>query len=247
MKALFKTVFYIPLYNGLAGLAIILPGHNLGLAVIVLTLIVKLILSPLQRRVSHAQHRMKALEPKIKAIKDKHSKDNTEQARHIMALYKEYRVNPFSSIIVLIIQIPILFALYYVFRSGFDFDPNLLYSFVPSPVGLNHFFLGIDLTVGNYVLAFLTGLTQFFQVRFMMPASTASSSADPSDIKANLAKSMQTQMKYFLPIVVIFIAASLPAAISLYWITSNLFALAQEWWFRRRLPSLEPITPDQSC
>ena len=238
MFALLKTIFYQPLYNALVWLSVVLPGHNLGLAVIILTVAVKTILFPLQRRVSHTQIRMKELEPKIKDIKENH-KDNTEQARKIMELYREHQVNPFFSILVLLIQLPVLLSLYYVFRNGFDFNQSLIYSFINAPTLVNNWFLGLDLTAKSYLLAILTGATQYWQIRIMSPGSIKPAASDgKADLKQDLARSMQLQMRYVMPVVIIFISASLPAAIPLYWVTSNLFTIAQEWWFHR---SLKPL------
>lgn len=238
MLAFLKTVFYQPLYNALVWLSAVLPGHNLGLAVIILTVAVKAILLPLQRRVSHTQIRMKELEPKIKAIKDNH-KDNTEQARKIMELYREHKVNPFFSILVLLIQLPVLLSLFYVFRSGFNFDQSLIYSFISTPTLVNHWLLGFDLTVKSYILAVLTGITQFIQIKIMSPTLPPPNKDGQADLKQDLARSMQFQMRYFMPVLIIFIAANLPAAVPLYWVTSNIFTIVQEWWFHRSLKPLQ--------
>ncbi len=237
MFALLKIIFYQPLYNALVWLSAILPGHNLGLAVIILTVAVKAILLPLQRRVSYTQIRMKELEPKIKIIKEDH-KDNTEQARKIMELYREHRVNPFFSILVLLIQLPVLLSLFYVFRAGFDFNSDLIYSFISAPALVNHWLLGLDLTAKSYVLAVLTGLTQFIQIRMITPTLPPASKDGKADIKQDLARSMQLQMRYVMPVIIAMVSLGLPAAVPLYWVTSNLFTIAQEWWFHRSLPKL---------
>lgn len=230
MLALLKVIFYEPLYNALVWLSAVLPGHNLGLAVIILTVAVKAALLPLQRRVSHTQIRMKELEPKIRDIKANH-KDNTEQARKIMELYREHQVNPFFSILVMLIQLPILIALYYVFREGFDFNHNLIYSFITAPQSVDPMFLGFNLTVKSYLLAILTGVTQFIHIRMVSPTLPPARTDGVADLKQDLARSMQLQMRYFMPVVIIFFALSLPSAIALYWVTSNLFNILQEKWF----------------
>ena len=241
MRAFFNTVFYLPLYNALVWLSAILPGHSLALAIIVLTIIVRLILFPLQHSMSHTQRKLRELDGTIKGIKEKHSKDNAEQAKQIMLLYKEHGINPFAGFLVLIIQLPILLALYWVALVGANFDPNLLYNFVlnvfkpelidPSLFGL------IDVTKASYVLAILVGVSQFIQVSLTLPPPLPNQ-VDKTSLKDSFARSMRVQMKYVLPVFVILIATQLPAAVSIYWLTSNLFSVGHELYVNRKAKPL---------
>lgn len=118
MLAILKTTFYIPLYNGLIFLIGIIPGHSVGVAVIVLTVFIKLLLFPLSYKATKFQMEMKAHEGDIKKIKEQFKNDKQAQGRAILDFYKEKGLNPFAGILPLFIQIPIIIALYYVFFRG---------------------------------------------------------------------------------------------------------------------------------
>ena len=238
IHAFFDTVFYLPLYNALVWLSAILPGHNLAWAIIILTIIVRLVLFPLQHSMSHTQRKLRELDGTIKGIKEKHVKDNAEQARQIMLLYKEHGINPFAGFLVLIIQLPILLALYWVALAGSNFDPTLLYGFVTKPEFLNTSLFGlIDVTKASYSLAILVGLSQYIQVSLTLPP-LSSEQVDKTSLKDSFARSMRVQMKYVLPVFVILIATQLPAAVSIYWLTSNLFSVGHELYLNRKAKTL---------
>jgi len=234
IHALFDTVFYLPLYNALVWLSAVLPGHNLALAIIVLTIIVRLILFPLQHSMSHTQRKLRELDGTIRGIKEKHAKDSAEQAKQIMALYKEHGINPFAGFFVLIIQLPILLALYWVALAGSDFDTSLLYSFVTKPEILNTSLFGLlDVTKVSYFLAVLVGVSQFVQVSLTLPPLSPEQT-DKASLKDSFARSMRVQMKYVLPIFVILISTQLPSAVSIYWVTSNIFSIGHELYVGKK-------------
>jgi YidC/Oxa1 family membrane protein insertase len=233
MKYLFNLVFYQPLYNALVFLGGVMPGHNLALAIVVLTIGVKTILLPLQRQMTRTQLVLKTINPELQKIKEQYAKDSTAQARETLALYKKYKINPFSGFLLIILQIPILFALLFLFRSDFHFDPQLLYSFIHIPPVVNTSLFGwLDITGKSYVLAIVVALTQFFQNKLMAPPPPPPRAGEPS-WQTDFAKSFNFQIRYFFPILIGFVAISLPAAVSLYWTVSNLYSIAQETWFRR--------------
>lgn len=235
MSYLFNLFFYQPLYNGLVLLIGALPWFDIGIVVILFTCVVKLVLFPLSKKSVLTQIKMKEIQPELDAIKEKHKDNKQEQALKVMALYKERKINPFSGILLIFIQIPIIFALYFVFLKGGlpNIKTDLLYSFVKVPSSVSALFLGfMDITQKSYAMAFFAALTQFFQVRFAMPKIKKTNSNQPS-FKDDLAKSMSVQMKYILPVIIFFIARGLPAVVALYWTTSNLFAIGQELYLRR--------------
>ena len=237
MSYLFNIFFYKPLYNGLIFLITILPWADIGIIVILFTCIVKLVLFPLSKKSVLNHIKMKEIQPELDAIKEKHKNNKQEQALKVMALYKEKKVNPFSGILLLFIQIPIIFALYFVFLKGGlpKIDTNMLYSFIKIPEPVNISFLGLmDITQKSYIMAFFAALTQFFQVKFAIPSfKKTDNSLKSNSFKDDLAKSMSIQMKYILPVIIFFISRGLPAVIALYWTTSNLFAIGQELYLRR--------------
>lgn len=225
MIAFFKLTLFIPFYNALAFFSTIVPRNDIGLAIVLLTLLVKVALSPLQHKASKTQSKMKVIEPELAKIKQ--NKDKEEQAKQIMDLYKSHGVNPFTSILLLFIQIPIIITLFYVFKNGFQLNLDILYSFVPKPENINTLFLGVlDIHQRSYILAILVGLTQFFQMKLAIPPLPAKT--NDRSLSGDFARSMNLQMRYVMPVVIVFISASLPAAISIYWITSNLFAIGHE-------------------
>lgn len=237
MSYLFNLFFYKPLYNGLIFLITTLPWADIGIVVILFTCIVKLVLFPLSKKSVLTQIKMKEIQPELDAIKEKHKDNKQEQALKVMALYKDKKVNPFSGILLIFIQIPIIFALYFVFLKGGlpKINTDLLYSFIKTPKSINISFLGLmDITQKSYVMAFFAALTQFFQVKFATPQfKKKDSGSNTSSFKDDLAKSMSIQMKYILPVIIFFISRGLPAVVALYWTTSNLFAIGQELYLRR--------------
>ncbi len=233
LSQIWDAALYKPLLNILAFLVSIVPGGDVGVAVILLTLIVKTALFPLSQRSIESQAKMNLLNPELKKIKDsKLSKE--EQAKETFELYKKHKTNPFSGCLLVLIQLPIIFALYYVFIKGIKFDPTYLYSFVPVPGSINMNFLGfIDLSANHMIgLAILTGISQFFQAYFM-PKPNLSKENDGS-FQNSFAKSMNTQMKYVFPFIVAWIAYSLSGVVALYWITSNAFAIGQQIYANKK-------------
>ena len=203
----------------------VIPAHDLGVAIVLLTLVVKFLLTPVAHKSIQAQGAMRELQPKLDKIKSETKESQEEQARRIMALYKEHGVNPFSSFVLLLIQLPIIFALYFVSSSGLSIDPTVLYSFVPAPEVINKLFLGlIDVSIASPILAVLTGITQFFQAHLSVP---------PTQTSSDFARGMQLQIKYVLPVMVTLISFNLAAAVVLYWLTSNVFAICHELSVKR--------------
>ncbi len=236
MSGLFNTFLYKPLYNGLIALMDLLPWLDAGVIVILFTIIIKFAIFPLSRKAVTAQMELKAIEPELTAIREKYKDDKQEQAKKTMDLYKEKKINPFSSLLVILIQLPIIFALYFVFlKSGLpELNSELLYSFVPRPENINMDFLGIlNITGKSVSLALLAGISSFFQIRFSVPAYKKKENATPS-FKDDLARSMSLQMRYVFPVIVFFISFSISGVIALYWTTSNLFTLAQEMVIRKK-------------
>lgn len=235
MISFFHAVCYQPLYNGLIFLIHLLPGFDLGVIVVLFTILVKLLLFPLSQKASVTQARMKEIEPELSAIKLKYKDDTKLQAEKTMEVYKNNKVNPFSSVLVLLVQLPIIFSLYYVFlKSGLPgINESLIYSFTPRPSEIHMSFLGlIDIGHKSLVLAVLAGVTSFIQAMFAMPAP-APTKENPS-FQDDLARGMSMQMKYVLPVIIFLVSLSISGAVALYWTTSNLFTVAQEFYLKSK-------------
>lgn len=227
---IWNLILYHPLINALAFLVSVIPGGDVGIAVILLTIIVKLVLFPLSQKSIESQAEMNILAPELNKIKASGA-SKEEQARLTFELYKKHNTNPFSGCLLLLIQLPIIFALYYVFYKGINFESGL-YSFIHAPAHINMIFLGIvDISKKSFVLAILAGISQYLQARYMpQPAPSAGGTASLQD---SFAKSMNMQMKYIFPFLIVLIAYRISGAVALYWITSNLFMVAQQIYVKR--------------
>src|SRR3989338_7754020 len=218
LSHIWNIVLYQPLLNALAFLVSIIPGGDVGIAVIVLTIIVKIVLFPLSQKSIESQAQMNLLTPELNKIKASGA-NKEEQARLTFELYKKHKTNPFSGCLLVLIQIPIIFALYYVFFKGMNFQNGLLYSF-------------IYLTKKTLVLAIRAGVSQYLQAYFM--PKPAVSSGTGNSFQDNFTKSMHMQMKYIFPFVVAFIAYTISGAVALYWITSNIFMVGQQIYVNKK-------------
>ncbi len=226
--SIFHLIFYQPLYNALVFLVGIIPYHDVGIAVIILTLITRTIVFPFSHRAILTQRKMRAIEPEMKQIKEKFKKDKQEQTKQTMALYKTHGISPFSGFLMLLIQLPILIALYKLFSSGIQFNSGELYSFVSLPTEIRTVFLGlVDIFKSNYILAALAGITQFFQMYLAIP-KIAKPDANSNSFSDQLSRSMAIQSRYIMPIFIFFIALKFSSGIALYWTAMNVFAIVHE-------------------
>ncbi len=235
MSDIFLTVAYQPVLNLLVFLYNIVPGHDLGIAIILLTIIIKLILLPLSRQSIKSQKSLQDLQPKIDEIKKKYANKKEEMGREMMALYKENKVNPFSSCLPLLIQLPFLFAVFRVFRNGFaNGSLDLVYSFITKPEAINTMSLGfIDLSARNIPIAVLAGVAQYWQTKMMMSKKAEVKSPGAKD--ENMMAMMNKQMMYFMPILTVFIGMSFPGGLALYWlVTTVLTGVQQVYIFKQK-------------
>ncbi len=230
---IFNLVFYQPLYNGLILLMDLIPWADAGVCVVIFTILVKLALFPISQKATITQLKLKALERDLAELKEKHKDDKEAYTRATLAFYKEKDVNPFSTFFLTLIQIPIILSLYYIFYSGGlpVVDKAILYSFVKVPEVVMHFLGFIDITHGSIYLAVLVAVSQYFQIKFSMPDQKPHTPG--TSMKDDFAKVLNLQMRYFLPAFVGVIAYNISGAVSLYWITSNLFAIGQEIYVRK--------------
>lgn len=232
MGSLFNTILYQPLFNALIFFYDFLSFHDLGISIVLLTILIRLILFPLFHKGSRDQAIIQRLTPKIKEIQHAHKHDKEKQARALMELYREHKVNPISGFLLLLIQLPVLIALYRVFLSGISADPtNLLYSFIPKPGLLNHYFLGfIDLTQSSLWIALVAALGQYFQGKLSLVANGLDNKSDPNPTAA-----MQRQMLYLAPALTFAFLYffKLPAAVGVYWLTTVVFSIIQQMIINR--------------
>src|SRR3989344_1984967 len=227
----YHAVFYDPVYNGLVFLIGIVPGGDVGVAVILLTILVRLVLFPLSLKAVRTQLIVKKLEPELARIKEQFPNNREEQAKRTMALHKENGVNLFSSFLFTVIQILFIFALYYIFwRGGLpDIRTNLLYSFISVPEQVRMTLFGIlDVASKNIFLAAIAGIVQFFQTRLAVPPHPAPLPGAKPSMKNDLARSFNLQMRYALPVLIFVVSYTTSVVVALYLIVSNMVSIGQE-------------------
>ena len=241
LTSIFHEALYRPLFNALVFLYNIIPGHDLGAAIIILTLLVRFALYPSSKKAIKGQKEMQELQPKLKEIQDKHKDNKEKQAQALMEFYRKNKVNPLSGCLPLLVQMPILIALYHVFIAGFDDGTlNVLYSFIHNPEHINPISFGIiDLSQKNIILALVAGGFQFIQAKMMLVSrkKTEEKNKDKKKKKGEPSKeekiqdfsqTMGKQMVYFMPLITIVFAMSFPSGLALYWIVTTLFAIGQQ-------------------
>lgn len=227
----FHTVLYQPLFNLLLGLYAIIPVTDIGFAIIALTILIKIALWPLTHASLRSQKALQEIQPQINKLKEEYGDDKEGLAKAMMELYQKEKVNPLSSCLPMLIQLPILFALYRVLIDGLHPESlTALYSFVPNPGDINVMFLGIvDLSVASIPLAVIAGILQFFQTRMMISRRPPQNVRKKEGAKdEDMLASMNKSMMYFMPVVTIVIGATLPGGLALYWVTLNLFSIVQQ-------------------
>jgi len=227
---IFNEALYRPLFNGLIFLYNIIPLHDFGLAIILLTIIIRLILYPLNQKAIRSQKALNELQPQIKELQTKFKSDRVKQSQALMDLYRANNINPASGCLPLLIQLPVLLALYQVFLNGLKPSSlNSLYSFIGRPAAINPMFFGLlDLSKSNYILAILAGALTFVQSKMMTPSLSKNSSG--SDFSTMISR----QMLYLMPVVTVVIAWKLPAGLALYWIVITLFSIIQQYFITRK-------------
>ncbi|MEK7167017.1 MAG: YidC/Oxa1 family membrane protein insertase [Patescibacteria group bacterium] len=236
MSELFHIICYQPIYNLLIFLYNIIPGNNLGIAIILLTIIIKLLLHPFSLQAIKSQKALQDLQPKIEELKIKFKDQKEKMSLAMMELYKQEKINPFSSCLPLLIQFPFLIAIYHVFQKGFNVvDKEILYSFIFAPEKIYSFFLGMNLSNPNIILAVLAGVAQFWQTKMMITKQPPVQMVKLKEAKdESMTAMMNKQMLYFMPILTIWIGATLPAGLTLYWFTLTLFMIIQQYFFFKK-------------
>jgi YidC/Oxa1 family membrane protein insertase len=213
-----------PISDLLMFLAKIIPGHDLGIVIILLTLIIRAVLFPLSRQSIRSQSKMASHKDEIKEIQTKY-KTKEEQSRELMKFYKEKKINPFSGCLPLIIQLFVLIALYRVFIGILNSQDS----------SINYIFLGIlDLSKKNVVLAVLAGVSQIFASILAIKRTASIPQPGASEKSAAMQKNLNRQMSYILPVFTVFIALKLPAGLALYWVVSTALGVIQDYYLYKK-------------
>lgn len=220
---MWTTIVIQPLYNALIFLVNIVPGNQLWIALVILTVLFKIILIPLFKKQVRDQMVMNYLNPELQKIQEKYKNEKEILAKETMFLYQKYKVNPIMSIVVLLVQLPFLIGLYRIFYHELSFYQDLLYSGVVYPANISHLFFGLNLTQKSILMAVLAAVSQYILGAFMFKQTNT-----PQSDQSEMIKAMNLQMKYFLPLLIGFISYITPSVIALYLIVTNIFGIIQE-------------------
>ncbi len=226
-RSAWNQFLYRPILNVLVFMISIIPGHDLGWGIIVLTLLIKILLLAPNHKALQSQKALQRLQPELDALKLKYKDDQKLLAQETMALWKKHKVNPMGSCLPMLIQMPILIALFYVVRDGLNvINPEAFYSSLKSfdVQSVNTYFLGLmDLTKKNVILLpVLVGGLQFYQMRLTLAKTNKGKEG------SNPLPMMNQMMQYMMPAMIAVFTASLPAAVGFYWGTSTLFGIGQQ-------------------
>ena len=229
MGTLYTEILYRPLFNAVVFLYDILPGHDFGLAIIALTTIIRILFFPLSIKTVRSQKAISLLNPKLQEIKQKFKNDKSAQSVETMKLYKDHNINPLAGCLPLLIQLPILIALYQAFIAGLKPENlSMLYGFVANPGVINNISFGfLDITSKVPLLAILAGVAQFVQA-WVTKAQNQGSSLNKEMAALN------SQMLYFFPVMIIVIGWNLPAGLIVYWITTTVFSILEQLYIKYR-------------
>ncbi|OGH64675.1 MAG: hypothetical protein A2821_04460 [Candidatus Magasanikbacteria bacterium RIFCSPHIGHO2_01_FULL_41_23] len=237
MKALFTTLIYQPIFNIFVGFYWLIP--DMGVVILLVTILSKILLYPLTTKSIKAQRSLTELQPKLEELKKQYKDDQTKMAAETMKLYREHKINPLSSCLPILIQLPIFIALYWVLESVLksgQFD--LLYPFIKNPGTIKTVTFGfLDLHQPSIVMAVLAGAAQYWQARSMINKKSPTSVKAPGE-ENNMSAMMNKQMLYFMPAMTVIVGWQLSAGLTLYWFFSTvLTALQQEYILRRSTSS----------
>lgn len=238
MTSLFNIIIYKPLFNALIVLYKYVAFGDFGLAIILLTIIIRLILYPLFYKSFENQIKLQKIQPIIKKIHHDHKHNREEQARKLMELYKQHKVNPFSGFILILVQLPILIALYRIFLTGITPEAlKNLYSFITPPSNITSSFLGlINLAERSIVVVALAAVAQYVQGRLSLTHTKTEQETSASKVSK--------QMVFIGPALTSVILLSLPSAVGLYWLTTSLFSIIQQIIITRKLQKDEQDSRD---
>lgn len=235
---MFHTIFYEPIYNLLVFFLNVIPLHDVGASIVLVTCVVKGILFPLNVSAVRGQHALKKVEGEIKKVRELHKNDPQTSGTKMMEIYKREKINPLTSIITMALQIPVFIALYLVFSKGIHVDTNSLYSFISFPENLQTEAFGIlDVTKKNILVGILTGISAFIlakrQASNLDIKEDKHKKGEPS-FQESFQQSLKIQILYVFPVIILFTASVLPSAIGVYWITSNILGVAQDFYIKKK-------------
>lgn len=256
LRRVFQTLISKPLFNLLVFFTQTIPGKSFGVAIILVTILVRLLLFIPNQKSLQSQRKLQQLQPQMEALRKKYSKNQQMMAMKTMELYRTAKVNPMSSCLPMLLQLPVLLGVYHIVQDGLS--PHLrfwLYPFQAAAdlAGVNPLFLGYNLqltpigaldwavfdTRWLYLLIpAIVAVTQWFAIRMSLtrtqkqneknPTKPAKKDDKPAHDMAAQMQQMTGMMQWLMPGMIAFFTATFPAAVGLYWFTSTLFGIAQQ-------------------
>lgn len=235
--AIFHEFIYQPIYNVLIFIYDVIPGGDFGIAIIIVTILLKSALLPLSKKQIQSQKRMQEIQPELKRIQEKYKNDKEAQTKEVMKFYKNNKVNPFSGCFPILAQIVFLIAIYRVIinisGAGLVVNEADLYSFIKNPGEINKTFLGIvDLLKPSIPIAVLAAGAQFWQTKMMMAKKKRKKGeiekVETKNTEPDFSEIMNKQMMILGPALTLFIGIKFAAGLSIYWLVSTLFSVFQQ-------------------
>ncbi len=225
----FKQYLYEPLLNFLIYLYQHFSFGDFGVAVILLTLIIRFVLFPLFYKSAKDQAIMQKIAPRLKEIQRLHKEDKEKQVQATMELYREHKVNPFSSFFLLLLQMPVMISLFFIFSRGFK---NI--------GGIDTHFLGFfNLAQPSPFLAIAACLAQYWQSRLTLPKSKK------KFYNLSAEEQMAKMMLFLGPILTISLLWRFPSAVALYWLTTTAFSVVQQMIINNKLNIKKEIEKEE--
>ncbi len=241
---IYTELLYNPLFNLMVFFYNIVPGQDIGISIILLTLLVRIVLYPINGKSIKSQKSLQKIQPEMKKLQDKYKEDKQEQAKKLMELYQKNKVNPFSGCLPLLLQFPILIALYHVFINGFkDESLSIIYPFIYNPGHIDAISLGvINLSETNIYLAIIAATLQYFQSKMLMgnkkkeeeEGEKEKGEKTAEEKTQDFAQSMTKNMIYIMPAMTLVFAMSFPSGLALYWAVTTSFAIVQQYLIARK-------------
>ncbi|MDO8430008.1 MAG: YidC/Oxa1 family membrane protein insertase [bacterium] len=227
---MFQNFLLTPLFNALIFLYNTAGFQDLGISIILLTALIRTIFLPLFYKSTKNQILLQRLQPEIQKIQHNHKDNKEKQAQAIMDLYKKHDVNPLSGFLMILIQLPVLIAIYQVFLNGFAPETfSHLYSFITKPEYLNTTFLGlIDLQKRSILMVSLAAIAQCLQAYQMLPKKQKGQ-------ELSAPEQMGRQMAFISPLLTVLILFNLPGAIGIYWLVTSVYSIIQQVYINKTL------------
>lgn len=226
--------FITDIFQNLLNFLVMTTG-SLGFAIITFTFLIRSALLPITLPSLRSAKKMQTLQPEIKKLQKKHGKDKQALQKAQMELYKSHNVNPLAGCIPQLAQLAVLILLYKTLLNFLN-DPNIT-------ISTQFFWLNLATPDTKYILPVLAMVTQFFlslmiapgaEKRDIVPNDSSSKKIQKANEKeedmAGMAQSMQQQMMFIMPVMTGFIALSFPSGLALYWVTTTIFSIGQQWY-----------------